>query len=432
MEKLLNNNWFVKIVAFLIALLMYTMVSFQSHQEENRSPWYKSSAVHEKVTGVEINPYFDQKKYILTDLPRSVDIELSGPSSLMTKVTKINRSFEVYIDLRKLGPGVHKVPVKVRNLPDGLSAKVSPKQVTITLHNKETKSMPINVDLKNLKKLGEGYATGDVEFSPKVVQVTGIKEYVDDISFITGYVDVSSAKDTIEKQVPLRAYNSQGEFLDVNIEPGTVHVKVPIHRPEKTVPVSIDETGELPEGLSLVDITTKPKEVKLAGPSSVLDSIGTLKGLAVDLSKVTKDTTLFMDVPIPDGVKEVSPKKIEIHIDVKENKTDKTKTIHDIPIDMNGLAKGQEATILDPNNATVDITVTGNKQTVDQLKKSDFGAFVNLSGLDAGKHNVTIQLESPGDVTVDPVETKATVNIEEKATESSAEKSSADDTKERD
>lgn len=111
----------------------------------------------------------------------------------------------------------------------------------VTLHQKRTRQIPISLDLKNKAKLPEGYETGKVDFSPKSVYVTGPDDYISSIESVRASVDVSNAKDNVETRVPLRAYDSQGNLVDVLIDPKSVNVTVPISKPEKTVPLSINK-----------------------------------------------------------------------------------------------------------------------------------------------------------------------------------------------
>jgi YbbR domain-containing protein len=411
MDKLLNSSWFVKIIAFLLALMMYTVVSMETQQEaEKRSFWTKISTNSETLQNVEIKPYFNENEYILTDMPASVDVTLTGSSRLITKATKVDKEFEVYIDLTNKDPGLKRVKVQVRNLPEGLKAKVSPEYVEVTLHKKVTKELPINVDLKNLRKLPEGYTAGEVEFSPKSVKVTGAEDMIDEISFVTGFVDVGKANESIKTKVPLRAYNQQGDLIDVQLTPEVVEVNVPIQKPKKTVPISVNTTGELKDGLSLASITTDPSEITLTGTTSELDKYESYKGISVDLSKITKDTVLTMDISPPDGIETVSQDKVTVKIDVEE--TDITRTFENVPLKLLGVDEGKKATLLDPKDGMVDVTVKGKKEKIESLEKSDLQGIVDVSKLEQGKHEVKIDWNNPADINLTDTVQEASVEIE--------------------
>lgn len=401
--------------------MMYTIVTMETQEEEaNRSIFSKMYTESETIQDVQINPYFDDDKYVLTDLPSSVDLTLTGSSRLITKATKVDKEFEVYIDLTNMKPGNKRVKVQVQGLPEGVKAKVKPEYVDVILHNKVTREMNVNVDLKNTRKLPEGYTAGDVEFSPKTVNVTGAEGMIDQISFITGFVDVGDAEEPIQTKVPLRAYNQQGDLIDVQINPGVVDVSVPIKKPKKTVPISIGTNGELEEGLSLQSITSDPSEITLTGTTTSLDKFESYNEISIDLSKIKKDTTLTVDVPVPDGIDAISVKEVTVNVNVEKVESDTdadieeeiTRTFNDVPLTLLGINDEKQATILDPADGVVDVTVKGKKSVIDSLDKSDLQGIVDVSDLEQGTHEVKIDWKNPGDIDLTDAVQEASVEIQ--------------------
>ncbi|MQR93672.1 CdaR family protein [Fictibacillus phosphorivorans] len=430
MDKLLSSSWFVKIIAFLLALMMYTIVTMETQEEAaNNTIFSKMYTESETIENVPIKPYFDDNQYVLTDMPSSVDLTLTGSSRLITKATKVDKEFEVYIDLTNKKPGNKRVKVQVQGLPEGVKAKINPDYVDVILHNKVTKEMNVNVDLKNKRKMPEGYTAGEVEFSPRTVDVTGAEGMIDQISFITGFVDVTDADEEIQTKVPLRAYNQQGDLIDVQINPGVAEVSVPIKKPKKTVPISIETKGKLDEGLSLQSITSNPSEITLTGTTTSLNKIDSFKEITIDLSEIKKDTTLTVDVPVPDGIDSVSLKEVTIDVNVEKTGTDAeteadteteaqpvvdqetTRTFSDVPLTLLGSDADKQATIVDPADGVVDVTVRGKKSVLNSLKKSDLQGIVDVSALDQGTHKVKIDWKNPGDVELTGTVQEASVEI---------------------
>ncbi|ANC75494.1 hypothetical protein ABE65_000890 [Fictibacillus phosphorivorans] len=430
MDKLLSSSWFVKIIAFLLALMMYTIVTMETQEEAaNNTIFSKMYTESETIENVPIKPYFDDNQYVLTDMPSSVDLTLTGSSRLITKATKVDKEFEVYIDLTNKKPGNKRVKVQVQGLPEGVKAKINPDYVDVILHNKVTKEMNVNVDLKNKRKMPEGYTAGEVEFSPRTVDVTGAEGMIDQISFITGFVDVTDADEEIQTKVPLRAYNQQGDLIDVQINPGVAEVSVPIKKPKKTVQISIETKGKLDEGLSLQSITSNPSEITLTGTTTSLNKIDSFKEITIDLSEIKKDTTLTVDVPVPDGIDSVSLKEVTVDVNVEKTGTDAeteadteteaqpvvdqetTRTFSDVPLTLLGSDADKQATIVDPADGVVDVTVRGKKSVLNSLKKSDLQGIVDVSALDQGTHKVKIDWKNPGDVELTGTVQEASVEI---------------------
>ncbi len=47
-----------------------------------------------------------------------------------------------------------------------------------------------------------------------------------------------------------------------------------------------------------------------------MDSLEFIDGVSLDLSKINKDSDIEADIPLPDGVKKISPSKVTLHIEV--------------------------------------------------------------------------------------------------------------------
>lgn len=93
---------------------------------------------------------------------------------------------------------------------------------------------------------------------------------------------------------------------------------------------------------------------------------------------------------------------------------EETRTIEAMAIEEEELEEGFEVTFLEPSDAEMDITVTGDEELLRDLSRDDFRIIVNLDGLDEGEHQVpvTIDWEEIDDVTVTPEFEEVTVEIE--------------------
>ena len=79
------------------------------------------------------------------------------------------------------------------------------------------------------------------------------------------FVDVADLTQSItNREVPISVYDIQGNVLNVRVEPQSVNVSVLVEKPGKTVPLNVKTTGELPEGLTIDEITA-PEEIEIFG-----------------------------------------------------------------------------------------------------------------------------------------------------------------------
>jgi YbbR domain-containing protein len=187
-------------------------------------------------------------------------------------------------------------------------------------------------------------------------------------------------------------------------------VKVPITGPSKTVPIQIKREGELPKDLSIQSIDLEPHGVTLFGSQKVLDSLDFVN-VTLDLSDITKDTTVELDVSTPDGVNKVAPDKVKAIIDVAKQST---KTLKDIPIKVIGQSDGLSVSFIDPSDQQVDVKLKGTKEALKDIQPSDIEANIDVTGLSTGEQFPDIEISGlPDNVKAEPESKKAKVRITE-------------------
>ncbi|ABO65537.1 YbbR-like domain-containing protein [Geobacillus thermodenitrificans] len=423
MDKLMDHPWFIRVVSLLLAIMLYMSANVGAKTgEQTRNTFGQEDT--ETLIDVPVVAYYDEENLIVSGVPQYVNVTLQGPASIV-KPTALQRNFEVYVDLTDLPLGTYTVPIKYKDVSEKLKVNIQPASVKVTIREKVSKRFPVSVEFFNRNKMPDGYSVGEPTVEPGTVTITGSKELIDDISFVKAIVDLEGATETLAKKVRVRVYDRQGNEIDVEPQPSVVEVTVPVKSASKTVPLQVQTTGELPDGVRLVSIHPEPEQVTIYGSKGALDRIKQLDGLTVDLDNVKDDTTVELDVPLPDGVKRIDPSKIKVHINVEkvekaeneENKVEKdeVRTWENIPINVVGLSDSYQADFLEPVGGKINVRLIGPPDIVRGLTKDDVRLYVDVSGLDAGEHRVTIRWDKPEQVRWEPSAETAMVNISEKA-----------------
>lgn len=225
-----------------------------------------------------------------------------------------------------------------------------------------------------------------ISASHNPVQDNGIKFFGGD-GFKLASVNLENADETIEKEAKVTVYDKDGNALPVDVEPSVIKITVPVTSPSKKVPFKIERTGSLPDGVSIANIESSPSEVTVYGSQDVLDSLEFIDGVSLDLSKINKDSDIEADIPLPDGVKKISPSKVTLHIEVDSEADQK---FENVPIKTVGLSSSQNIEFLDPESQAIDVTAKGSPTNINKLKKSDIELYVNVSDLEDGEHSVKL------------------------------------------
>ncbi|WP_368929917.1 YbbR-like domain-containing protein [Bacillus pumilus] len=397
MDKILNNRWAVKLLALVFALLLYGAVNSAQAPTPKKigESFFPTSTTDEAtLTDIPVKAYYDDEKYVVTGVPQTVNVTIKGSTSAV-KTARQTKNFEIYADMQNLSTGTHKVELKARDVSKGLTLSINPSVTTVTIQEKTTAEFPVETEFYNQNKIKDGYSPEQPIVNPKKVTVTGSKDVIDKISVIKAFVNLEDVDQQIEKEAKLTVYDSSGNELPVELSPSVVNITVPISSPSKKVPFKIERTGSLPDGISISSIETSPSEVTVYGSQKVLDSLDFIDGVKLDLSKIKDDTEIDADIPIPDGVKKVSPETVKIKVKVA---TAQEKKIDNVPISIVGLSKDLTSDFVSPSSGRLTLTAKGSKSAIDKLKASDVEAYINVGDLNEGTHEVTVQVNGPQNV----------------------------------
>lgn len=409
MDKLIDNRWVTRIIALLIALLLFASVSFEN-QPASKSPAGIPlfSNYTETLTEIPVNTYYDDQNLVVSGVPQYVNVTIEGPSGV-TKREGLQKEIEVYVDLTQLSVGTHKVKLQYRNISEKIKVKIDPAEITVVIQEKVTKEFPVEVDFVNRDQVAEGYTIEQPVAAPRVVKITGALEEIERIALVKAVVDLKGVTETFTQESRVAVYDKNQNVLSVSVEPSVVEITVPIVSPNKSVSFSLKQKGKLADGLSLVNITPTPNQVTIFGPKEVIDAISSIEG-EIDLDKITEDTTIDVKVPVPKGVTQVSPQQIEVAVDVEEEISE---TFSDLSIRSQGLDAQYALTFLTPEAGSLNLDVQGAQSVIEGTSPTNFDVFIDVTDLGIGEHDVDIEVKGPDNVTWALPQEKAKIRITE-------------------
>jgi YbbR domain-containing protein len=388
-NKFIDNPWFIRIIALVLALLLFENVNDESSSVVN-VPQDQESEVIENVP---VRSYYDAENLVVTGIPDTVTLTLSGPrSNLQQAVTQ--RGFEVFVNLTEAEIGTQEVDIEIREISDKLKVKIDPATITVSVQEKVTKEYSVEPEF-NSNILAEGYVSDVAVVEPNKVKITGAKDVVEKIAYVKATLNVQGTiRETLKKEAEVLVLDHGLNKLNVTVEPKTVDVTVPVKASSKTVPIRVVESGTLPDGVSIESINLEQEEAKIIAPQSVLDKTESVR-VEVDLSDINKDTELTLPVIISEGIVAVDPQVIKVSI--RANKTD-SKSFSNIPINIEGLSEQYKAVFREPSNGSISLTVTGKSEDLAALSTANFHVYIDVKDLGVGDHDVDIHVEGPNDV----------------------------------
>ncbi|MBD1373553.1 hypothetical protein IC620_14455 [Hazenella sp. IB182357] len=382
MSKWLKSDLILRIISVGLAIMVWAAVT-------NPDLSFTSEGPSLLVSNVKIEPIYNEDTQEVAKItPSEVALELYGSNATLQDH---NINYTAYVDVKQLSAGTHRnVKVKVKNLPFGVNYVVSPSSVDVTIEKRVQKEIAVDIHL--LGSVAEGFKVNEPILSPERAIVRGAGSTLEQLKTVQAVVDISDAKTKISKQVKLQAYGDSGPIANVEIDPEVVQVEVPITSPDKKVPIQIEVDKQPPPGFAVESIDTDIKEVTVFGPQTYLDSLQYYLGPKLDLSSVTKDKTIQLDIDTqPEAIK-VEPQNIEIYVKMVRAEQ---KNMNDIPLQLTGIGEGLSAEIQKPKREKVDITLSGAPALLKQISSSDMKAVVDLSNLPEGKHQIPIVFKLP-------------------------------------
>ncbi|WP_079707977.1 CdaR family protein [Paraliobacillus ryukyuensis] len=411
MNDWLNKPWVIRVISLILALLIFTIITFDNRDTSGdalRLDLFSSSQETQIVDDVPINVNMSDN-YVVSGVPDTATVTLKGTVSVVQS-TAAQRNFDLIVDLEGLEPGTHTVPIEYEGISDRINAEVDPAEIQVTIEEKATTDFTVTPDYTNEDLLEPGYELQDATIDPSTVSITSSKSVIDSIAVVKAVVDVEGIQESVTiNDVHVRVYDSEGNELSAKVDPETVDVTVNVDNPNKSVPISVETTGEPQEGIQIVSLTPETEEVQVYASKTNLQDITEITTEAIDVSEITEDTSVEIELNPPDNVRLLKPKTINVQVDVDK---EVEQTFKGVDIEVDNLGEGYTASFVEPENSTMDITVTGYESVLADVEASDFTLTVDASNLTPGEHQIPIEVSAPDELDVSLASENATINVE--------------------
>lgn len=348
----------------------------------------------EVFKGQSVNVIYNEEAYVVEGLPETVDVTLIG-SKADLYIAKQSSNHSVTVDLTGLEPGTHKVNIEYDQGFNNIEYSVNPSVATVIIYEKVSASKNLTYDVLNEDQLDKKYVIDNVKLSTDEITIRGPEYKLAEVASVKALIDVTDlpsvevGKQTIEN-VKLKAYDKLGNVVDVEFVPETISADIEISAPSKEVNLVFVPTGSMPFGKAISSYTFSSNKVTIYGQNSVINGINDIN-IEVDVSKLNSDTTLDLDIPKPSGVKKLSINTIKVKINVTDVAT--KSNVQTVNITGINVPEGMVAQPIDENNGVIEVEVKGAKSVIESIQATDITAYVDLSGLKEGEHELNVKVK---------------------------------------
>lgn len=375
-------NLLFKILSVLLAFLMYVFVA--NEPGDNLERIFDNVSVQTRSMSGDL---------VLVEKPGAVQVNLRGQVNDITP-NEIN----AYVDLSGLKPGEHSLPVKV-SVPSGVTVlNIRPNQVKVKVESKEEKQVPVHVNL--LGKPADGFISLDPVIKPSQLQVKGGTTALQNVQQVYVAIDLKGSDHNLSENLPVSLLDKQGNAISdpsLTVNPATVDVMVPVVKnlPSKTVPIRVDVQGAPAQGYQVGQIITEPSMVKIMAPTDNLKPVEYVLTEPIDINQAKNSVAKELPVKVPAGVNWVQPTTVQVVVQIGIGQGEME--IADVPVTLTNIPAGIKA-VAEP--ASVNLRAFGPSDAISKLTPRDVRAYVDLTGLGKGIHELEVKVQAPEGITI--------------------------------
>ncbi|MBQ6841351.1 MAG: hypothetical protein IJO63_04475 [Bacilli bacterium] len=392
LDKVLNRPTFLIYLSLILAVICFLLIDSKAIRLVQNNA--------EVITNVPVELKYNEEAYVVEGAPKEVDIILTGRKNDIYLAKQLGE-FKVTLDLTDYtaSDSAHKVYFTYSKNIDNLTYKLDPSYVSVMIKNKVSSVSSVTYELINQDKLDSKLSVKSVTLSKSEVVVKGSESALEKIAWIKALVDLDNP-DLTEAgsydldNVLLVAYDNTGKILNnVEIVPSTLSATVILDSYYTSIPIEVKTTGKLVAGKSIASIlvnnqkeyavTVYGSELEIANVKSIPVTIN-VDGLGADSAK-----TYTVTLTKPTGVRHMSATTVNLSLTFG-NEQQKTVTISDIKTP--NLGSSLTANIV--GSSEIDVICKGVSSVIEGINAQDINAYVDLTGLGVGDHEVEVKIDN--------------------------------------
>ena len=406
-KKALTANIGFKILALVFSIALWMIVVNVDDPEQTKTFTATVQVINENVLT-------DQGKYYTLTDGNTVSFRVTAQRSVLERLS--SSDFTATADMNYLEDD-ERIPVDITVNRYASSVRISAQRLYLKVEVGDEMDARFSIRGETTGDPADGFAVDEVSVVPNVISVRGPAEYVSKIESVRAYCDVTGRNmDTSETVVPV-FYDADGKEVDttrLQVSVDTVDVYVEIVS-VKEVPIVVETSGSLADGLELTGITTDPATVMIKGESSELNRVTniTIPASVISLSDITQDLTTTVDITsyLPDGVTLLDSQ--DAQVSVKVGVAGETTQEFDVPVDNISVRNLERGYTTSFSASTVKVSITALQSELSRLSANSITGYVDVSGLVPGTYNLPITMNLDEDYQIGQATIQITITASE-------------------
>jgi len=369
-------------LALLISVALWILVVNDQNPERVATP---DIAIPVEITKV-------PPGLVLMNTLEPVRFGIQAPSDKWTGLSA--SSFRATVDLSRLSPGIHAVPVEAEASDPRVSVlEVIPSTVSVRLEEVQERTVPVKVNL--VGNVPFGYIYGTPKVDPQVVVVSGPSSLVQSVE--TASVDVRLDGITVQIDTafhPNPVDSSGNTVRNVQMNPQTVTVQLPIQQQVsyKQVGIRPDITGNVASGYWIESVTAVPDSVTVVGDPKTLAGINYLDTAPLSVDGGASSVVQDAKIVTPSGVSLVQQQSAKLTVTISPLQTSQIVRVAPKVVNLDPKLR---VTGLPPY---FEVTLQGPAPLMQGLSAGSIGVTLDTSNLGEGSHSLKPTISTPSGV----------------------------------
>ncbi len=326
-----------------------------------------------------------------------VDLKVEGYSQDVYKLNKDNFSIKIDLAEYALKLGDNSIPITIVDTPSNVTVK-NTSNLVVTVKIEEIIEKDFKVESRIDVAAKANYYVAQPQINPETVTVSGPKSLVSQVKGVVVLGQEDNVFEDIVKNYEVVAIGDSGYAVEgVKLSTERVQVIIKVN-PGKSVPIKVGTIGNAGYNINIASMELSQNYVEITGPQYILDSISEIYTEAIDLSRITKNSNMKVDLIFPDGIEKASISYVTVSIEVEEAKESQENEVtreFEVEYTTSGLASDFNMTA---SSDKVKIVLKGSKNKLDSINIENIVASIDLSSItDTGQYTETPAVNITGD-----------------------------------
>ncbi len=274
----------------------------------------------------------------------------------------------------------------------------SPGVQTINVRIGELFRKNVDVRCKLVGNVADGYVAGSVQLLPETLEIWGRQSDVMQVSYAQVRLNIQNAKSTIVELVEYEFYDHNDRLIeqrsDIHAASDTIQVTMPVIA-ATDVPLVVSFVESPGVRIGSFDVSLDTDMITLSGDANQIAQLGEIILGTIDLTEIDGEQSFTYDIPIPEGLKNLSG--VTTATLTIRNRSVGTKTISVTNFGYENFASEERK--VEVVTSTLDVTLRAPQTVLDAIGEDAVQVIADLSGVNdaSGTYTVPAIIRVDGD-----------------------------------